>query len=306
MRRGAFTIVELLLALMLASVVLASMVAVVRIMLMADAVSAHRVDQQTDLAVAQHLMRRVFVSLGAAQPLDPATARRLADEASRAAQADQDADENVLTPEDELPPNQAALAPMAPPDIAPMFDLFFVEMDDGAAAPVLECVVNDPPGTLNPSAPRLTLADFRSVAPGSTREGALLSRRIVQTVRARFEVVPFEETEAGDVRFALVWRGIEPATEPVVLIRGIVGLEWRVLPIDDTKGDWQTTMSAKLAAEFPISIHLVAWLDDGREIDWMFETEIQVLTPEAKQFIPGQTDPNTGTDGDADDEGGAS
>jgi hypothetical protein len=103
-----------------------------------------------------------------------------------------------------------------------------------------------------------------------------------------------------------VWRGIEPATEPVVLIRGIVGLEWRVLPIDDTKGDWQTTMSAKLAAEFPISIHLVAWLDDGREIDWMFETEIQVLTPEAKQFIPGQTDPNTGTDGDADDEGGAS
>jgi type II secretory pathway pseudopilin PulG len=303
-RRGAFTIVELLLALMLASLVLASMVAVLRVMMMADAVSAQRVDQQTDLAIAQHLMRRVFVSLGAAQPLDPATARRLADEAARDAQTsgDEADEEDALTPEDALPKDQAALAPMAPPDIAPMFDLYFAELADGTAAPVLECVVNDPPGTLNPSAQRLTLADFRGVARGSTRAGALLSRRIVQTVRGRFEVVPFEETEAGGVRFALVWRGVEPASDPVVLIRGIVGLEWWVLPIDNTQRDWRPTMSAKLASEFPISVRLVAWLDDGRELDWMFETEMQVLTPEAKQFIPGQTPP---PGGDADDEDGA-
>lgn len=266
-RRAAFTIVELLLALMLSSLVLASMVGVVRVLLMADSVSAHRVDQQTDLAVAQNLIRRVMVSLAAAEPLDPATGAKLLRE--------------QFQPATESHAVAIGLSPMAPPDIAPMFDLYFEELEDGTAAPALECVIIDPPGALDPNASRFTLADFRTVAKGSTREGALLSRRIVQSVRGRFGIVPIADTETGEARLALAWTGIEPPSAPYVLLRGVVGLEWRILPLAEDQRDWRTTHSAKLAQDFPLSVRLIVWLDDGRQLDWMFETEMQALRPES-------------------------
>ena len=267
-RRAAFTIVELLLALMLASLVLASMVGVVRVLLMADTVSADRVDQQTDLAVAQNLIRRVMVSLAAAEPLDPAEGAKLLREQAQPAADSQDV--------------ALGLSPMAPPDIAPMFDLYYQELEDGTAAPALECVIIDPPGALDPNAARFTLADFRTVAKGSTREGALLSRRIVQSVRGRFELVPIAEADSDNIGWALAWTGVDPPSAPFVLLRGVVGLEWTVLPISEKQVKWLSVLSAKLAQDFPLSVRLVVWLDDGRQLDWMFETEMQALRPETE------------------------
>lgn len=287
-RRRGFTIVEMLLALLLASMVLASMIALVRLLFMADSVSAQRVEQQTDLAVTQNLMRRVFVSLACAEPMDPAAVRRMLEQQeleSRRQRTDGEKDEETEgeAPAEPTPANRAALAPMAPPDIAPMFDLYFQELDGGAAAPVLECVVLDPPGVLNPNAARVTLADFRTIAQGSTREGMLLSRRIVQSVRGRFFVDATFDEEGAESGFALYWEGIEPFSPPVMLIPGVAALEWTVLPIERASQEWPSTHTAKLASEFPMGIRLQVWLEGGRHIDWMFEPETNVLRQDSKE-----------------------
>jgi len=288
-RRG-FTIVELMLALSLAAVVLAAMIGVLGVLTGADAVSLKRIEQQTDLAVAQNLLRRSFVSLAAAAPLDPAamleTLKR-----SKAAEA-AEAETEPVTDEQQAARDQNDMGPMAPPDIAPMFEIYYTDLGDGSAAPALECVIVDPPGVLVPNLRAVTADTFRTIARGRTHEGARLSRRISQSVRGRFEVGMLL-----DGRWALQWRGLDPVSEPVTLLAGIKGLEWTALPIDEKRRTWQDEYSAKLATEFPIAVRLVVWTDDGQEIDWEFETDIQVISMQGDE----PELPNVGGDDSADE-----
>jgi hypothetical protein len=234
-----------------------------------------------------------MVSLAAAAPMDPAQVRG-ALEASRAGTDVRD--EAPADAEADAKEAQVGMDPIAPPNIAPMFDLYFTKLEGGAAAPALECVVIDPPGVLMPGVRPTTIGSFRGVAKGRTREGALLSRRISQSVRGVFEVGPM--TDGG---WALQWRAVDPPATPVMLIPRVSRVEWWALPIDESSKAWKDTMSSKLAEEFPIAVRLEVWTDDGKHQSWMFETEMQVIsTPGPEPVVPTGDQPADGADGEQD------
>lgn len=133
------------------------------------------------------------------------------------------------------------------------FDLFVDQTDDGIV-PRLEVVLAEPPMPM-------------PVATEDDRISALAAR-LRGSVRGAFALALLEDG------WALQWEPILPPGDPTVLVRGLVSLEWRVLPEDIEEREWTDVFAAYLAQDFPVAVQLMMVTRDGVMVDWVFETSM--------------------------------
>lgn len=267
-QRRAFTVIEVLFALMLATVVVSGALAVFSMLGRSDQRLAAEFEGSVDRAVTQNIVRQAMSSLFAAQEEDPALATAegsqqdgsTADEAE--AQAAEEAGERSAE-ESELASDDAAesdeftdATPSGRPTESgpepPHFNLHFAPGID-RVLPALELVLLEPPvRAIRPAEP-LTIEDnIASFLP---------TRGVFEALQLPDEIV-------------LQWRPIEPPGEPVVLIRGLAAVEWWVLPRSRHGRQWVDVYAADIQEYYPVAVRLLMWGRSGWHTDWLFDTSV--------------------------------
>jgi hypothetical protein len=285
-RRRGFTVLETLLALTLASMVIASMLGVYQILRTSDRLGAERLEEAADFAVAQNVMRRVMSNLVAARPVDPT---RLGAGGGDDDAGDEDAapgDDEAAGADDEearaailddaeaaaeggdglaLPGMEGAIVPTVAPGTPVMFELMWETFSDGVEAQSVEVVVSRPPVRLQ----RRESAGFRD-RRSVMEERLEAAGMIASSVRGRIEVAEYADG------WALQWRQLEPPSEPFILLRQIEWAEWTILPITREVDDWKDVHAAFLVQDFPAAVRLQVWSASGAHEDWLFEPIVTV------------------------------
>lgn len=268
----AFTILELLLALSLASIVIGTIIGLYAVMGRATADLSEGVGTDFDRIVAYEAMQRTMQELVAATPLTPSAAGAASDDPSSTRDPDGGP---LLGRVDQGPAGtttgaQAQFLPTVSVDQPVMFDLSWVDLGDGVVVQRMELV------TLRSPLPIDILPDEElDIVPTDQQRARW---EVPDRVRSVFEFVRLPE---GD--WALAWRPLDPPGRAQVLVRDLEWAEWSALPRSKEsnasearkKEGWQDVMSSFLKIDFPIGVRLRFKTIDGPERDWLFETLVE-------------------------------
>lgn len=255
-RRRAFTVMELVLALVLAAIVALAGMGVLGMMSSADGRLSKGFDDASDLAAAQMMLRRSTSLLLAAAPLKrsptaPAPTAPAPDENEEAAEGDRaeegDAPDNADSkdPLDEAGESEA--------DQEPHFDLYYSNESGSpsqGALQSLEVVLVESP--------------FGPQDSSNSREG--LERFL--PVRGVFEAI-----SQGD-ELSLIWTPIDPPGPSHTIIKHLVAFEWWVLPRHKNGRDWTDIAAASLDEDYPVALRLLLWTAQGTHADWLFDLSV--------------------------------
>ncbi|MCA9292972.1 MAG: hypothetical protein KDA20_04075 [Phycisphaerales bacterium] len=250
----AFTILELVTALAMSSIVALAAFALVGVLGHADGVTSRSINNATRMAITHHAVASAMQRLVAATPIQ--------EEVDPNEEAiDGEADESESPPDtqrtqaaglsDDLP-LVAAVADTSQP---PFFELQYVRTEQGTV-PRLEIVCETPP-----------VGRMQTQIPTSDQRLAMLRAEWLGSVRGRFELLPTET--AG---WALYWSPVDPPGESTELIGDLTQCSWEVLPREGN--GWQQVYAAYLQPDFPVAVRLQLTTSDGAEADWLFETAI--------------------------------
>jgi len=264
MRRRAFTVIELLLALVLAGLVVTAALSIFGLLTSAERVSESQFEAEVEVASTQLFVRRVMQSLLAG-----------ADEGDPAMTDGPRAETDQTTPVTEAPLRDPAAGGRA------MFEIYFEQVEPGVTAPVVELVLSKAPVQVGALPGQMRYdAEFDDLEeedgeadPMQTalfEEQLRRENRLIETVRGRLEVA------RRGTSFVLQWRPISPAGEPYVLVPNVEWLEWSALPRDADADAWSDVWAAYLREDFPMAVRLALWTTDGRHEDWLFEPLIAV------------------------------
>ena len=252
MRRG-FTLLELLLAMVIGSIVLAGGYALVGIVSRMDARFSDRLDTTMRLAFVQRTFARATHSIVAApEGYDPLQAARLAVEEQEQAELyaelqDRDAFFEALSAEnaEETPASREREARELEPAPAR------VRMGHLSKDQEWEYRGEDAALGVRRLELLLTRAPF-----GDQTRGA--------PVRGAFDLVPVDGAQ-GD-RWRLQWTPIAPAGKPTVLLENLTLAEWM---LTDSEGRFDDYASY-VASDLPWALRTTLWTEDGQKVDWMF------------------------------------
>lgn len=282
----AFTVMEVLLALTLASVVVGASIGLYGILYRSDEIGRTRFERAADLAVAQITLRRIMNTLVAAPPEDPGNAQ--ANDSPTDESDDEEEDENEDNEEsddeasDEADEESDGIIVAAPADGSRiMFDLWWQEYapDDGPpiSVPIIEVVLSRPPVALRSSAEQIDEEILEDIDDSLAVEALRRTNRLSESVRGRIEIV------AAPEGWRMRWQPIEPRGNPHTLISGIASDEsgspdvvWRALSRDEKVDEWQYDVAATLRTDFPIAVELWCRTNDNQVIAWLFETHVSV------------------------------
>lgn len=276
-RRRAFTLIEVMLALVLASFVISAALGMLALVANAQKVHAGDITRTIRLTQAQSFFRDSFVRLVAGMPLAPPQ-ESVPGQGEENEQDETDEEETPEDPPDESQPDEddeesrfdemlnnlldGGMASQLLADEATQLDVMFeIYLDTSAdpwPTPVMECVITDPP----------SLGRESNFAPDATVLDQL------GFVRCEIRLEP----QPNDELYTLYYVPLDPIGEAVPIIRDLEWASFHVLPSRDQM-EWVDVYAAYLQEDFPAAIRIVMFLDDGREIDWLFE--VQSIVPEA-------------------------
>lgn len=270
--RVGFTVLELLVALALSSLVVLSAIGITGMISRSDRVTKNYVNDTANLSQTQFIVRRALQNLVAAKPLPP---------------PEEDGPEGELETEGDL--GGEVDLPEAEDGADSMFESLFGGLDDGLAIELAMADTTKPPNfelyyervIYPPTGQEISLPRFEVVTsiwpvprkdipisqindPRQRREE--LAAKIRGTIRGVFELLYLEDG------FALVYTPIEPPGDPYILGRRFVDLVWEVLPKDAGADGWQTVHACYLENEYPSAVRLRLRTDTGATADWLFET----------------------------------
>jgi len=255
MRRG-FTLLELLLAMLIGSMVLAGGYMLLTAISRMDRSFTDRLDTSMRLAFVQRTFARATHSVVAApEEYDPVAAARAADEERTQAEL-----------YEELQDREA----------------FFDALSEQSAA--------ERAGTtdtlarareLKPAPARVRMGhlnedeewEYRGLdeaGEGVRRLELLLAREPFgeqqrgAPVRGAFDLVPYDGVDG--VRWRLQWTPIEPAGKPTLLLDRLTLSEWSLTDSEGRFDDY----AAYSATDLPWALRTTLWTEDGQKVDWMF------------------------------------
>lgn len=272
--RRAFTLLELMLALALASVVIASAMGVLWMVVDTDRRLDERFNEQVELTTAQIMIRRSMASLVASPPIKPGSKGPKASGAPDSAtpsdrtEADdpsKDRDKGATKEEDplKLHAEEAGASPELIAELfetrfqgRPNFELYFDT--DAGPEPVqrLEIVVMESP-VPPPVVPDSSQPSEREIAGFLPIRGAFALRM-----------------QDDGFYYSLVWQPLLPAGPPTVLIRDLYQVEWSALPTKEEGAEWVPVQAAVIQETYPVAVRLALWTARGTHVDWLFETGI--------------------------------
>lgn len=272
--RRAFTLLELMIALALSSVVIASAMGVLWMVIDTDRRLDQRFDEQVELTTAQIIIRRAMASLVASPPVRPDANRPKASGApagstpgdrskrdgnGKDAQPDASTDEDPL----QLHAQEAGAGPELIAELfetrfrgRPNFELYFDTESGPDPLQRLEIVVMESP-----------------VPPPATADDQQPSEREIAgflPIRGVFALAPQDD----GMFYSLVWEPLLPAGPPTVLIRDLFQAEWSALPTKDEGAEWVPVQAAIIQETYPVAVRLALWTARGTHVDWLFETGI--------------------------------
>lgn len=261
--RRAFTVLELIAALVLGSVVVITAGSLFWMLSSSDRRVGERMGEASDLAITQTVLRRALGGMLAAKPKDPSPTDKFNEQPQEGDELDPDQQAEQAESEDmqELvesvtgdPELAADLLAGVDTDERPNFELYF---DDsrGATLPMLELKVIESP------------------VPSGDLTGLEATLDQYLSVRGVFETL-----EQGDGSLLLQWRPLQPPGKPFVLVRDLARVEWYVLPRSRHGKEWVDVYAAYLQEYYPIAVRLVLFTKTGGYADWLFDTA--VTTPE--------------------------
>jgi len=143
----------------------------------------------------------------------------------------------------------------------PNFELYYETNHYERTLPVIDVVLQSSP------LPAQDLYEF---------QGRPASMPPAGYVRGRFEFLQLED------ELLLMWQPVDPPGLGVVLLEGVEQCAVEALVprgSEDEELGWVSAHAAYLREQFPPAIRVMLWLEDGRHIDWLFETG--VTTPDA-------------------------
>jgi len=260
----AFTLIEVMLALVLASIVVSTALGVLALVAATQSRNTGDIDETVRLAISQQFFRDTFVRLVAGVPLVQPDETALL-EGANGVQNPTDEDEpqaeegNFESLFDNLIGGGIAAELLS--DEAFEFDIMFeVYLDnavEGWPTPVLECVVTESavPERRNAFEPELGVLDRLGFA------------------RSQLRLEP-----NGRGSYNLLFLPIDPVGETYTVMRNLEWCEIWVLPSSDSI-EWTQVHAAYLEEDFPVAVRIVLWTENGQEVDWLFET--QAIIPEA-------------------------
>ncbi len=254
----AFTLLEVMLSLVLASIVVAAAMSVFSLVFAAQRTHADDVTAVVDRAQAQQFFRDAFVRLVAGVPLVDAPPVPISN--SQTSEDDENGNEE-LTGFDAIAEQLAAggiagtLLADESTDFDIMFEMYLDTSVPGWPVPVLECVLTDPP----------------------TLEGDSFAG-VERTVLDELGLVRSLIRLAPNVNglYDLMFEPIDPYGLPVPIVRDLEWASFYALPGRDAV-EWTEVHAAYLDEDFPAAIRVVLFYPDGTEIDWLFE--VQALVP---------------------------
>ncbi len=256
--RAGFTVLELMLALALSTVVVMGAIGLIGMVYSADRRLAVRLDESVDLALAQGVVRKAMSSLVAAPPLtDTPAAPAPANDKPEGEEEEKDEGEKARDEMKDLitaitRDEKSAKAMVDEDPDLPHFELVLYPGPAGMAIPRLEVVVLEPP------------------APPEPGDEFLVEEEVLgEPVRGAFEL-----SEDPDGYFVLTWRQIEPARRPVTLLRRLVRCDWLVLPRERYGGQWVEVETQYIQERFPVAVRLLVWTAGGTHVDWLFDTAV--------------------------------
>ncbi|MFI4853546.1 MAG: type II secretion system protein J [Phycisphaerales bacterium JB065] len=270
--RHGFTVLELMVALALSSLVVLSAIGITGMISSSDRVTKNYMNDTANLSQTQFVVRRALQNLVAAKPLPPPG------EDDPNAELDADGD---FGGEEDLPEADSGSDSI--------LDSLFGGLDDGLPIELAIADTSKPPNfelyyervIYPPTGQEISLPRFEIVTsiwpvprkeipisqiddPRQKREE--LAAKIRGTIRGVFELLYLEDG------FALVYTPIEPPGDPYILGRRFVDLMWEVLPKDAGADGWQTVHACYLEDEYPSAVRLRLRTDTGATADWLFET----------------------------------
>ncbi|GAB4553066.1 MAG: hypothetical protein Tsb0013_15490 [Phycisphaerales bacterium] len=269
MPRRGFTILELLLALGLASLAIGTIVGLYSLLGVASRNSGDRFTDAASSTLAYEILQGTFEDLVAATPIAPDEATAL-DVGTLPVPA-------ALRDDDEGPANLSAgnggsgadaLRARVRADSPVMFDLTWEEIESGVVVQRLELVTLSPPAAIE------LLPDEELLLPATIEQRERW--RTPDRVRSAYEFVFDEEANEWD----LVWRPVDPPGRAVPIIEGVLWAQWAVLSRSKVETvqqarvseAWTDVAAAFLGEDFPIAVRLEFETTDGRRGDWLFET----------------------------------
>jgi len=291
-RGGAFTVMELVVAMALTSIVVLGAFGILGLLHSADRVTNAATSDAVELAYAQGVIRNAISNLQAARPIavdeenaDASDAEAGEDEGDAEIPAEL-RDRIARMTQGQLSQTGSGIDPrlgrmLATADLSepPYFELWFEEIE-GATLPRLRVVVSSAPDRDARNAGRpagLTRAEHRR----------RLAERWAGKIRGVFELL-----WGGDRGWVLVWTPEDPAGDPVPLIDRVVSLRWEVLlpPLDESgrpvplreraglPAVWEEVHAAYLERDFPDAVRLFLETESGSTVDWLFETGVTAPT----------------------------
>jgi prepilin-type N-terminal cleavage/methylation domain-containing protein len=278
-RRHGLTLVELMLALALGTIVLGIVLSLLRMLVVVDQRGLSRFEQTVDLTIAHRAIGRSLQSLVAAPPDVPLAPEPLP---AHAGDLEEQIDEALVTGAQQIEGDSALVdaADTGPRDTIARFEIFLEEFNDGIDLPRFEIVTTNPP--TNPTLdPLLDDSYDRAYAEalGLTLEEAqiaALERSFTGAYRGAFEVRPILDDAGQPVEWVLQYAPMSPPSRPVVLIRNVEAMFWQALPAASLGSEWSDVWVAWEPGDYPIAVRLAIALTDGTTIDWVFETSVSV------------------------------
>lgn len=266
----ALTVLELLLALSLGTLVVAGATALLATLVASERFTGESFDATVDRSVARTVLERSFAGLVAA-PVP--TSRRDVVRSTTETPTDEDGNP-IFDPEIAAlleGPSESQEEPVGPD----RFELRWELITPTIEAQVLDITLLRSPVETRPLPDEQSMSAslFASAATNDEWLSIMALRRsgrTLETVKGLIEPVQLSDG------WALQWRQTDPPAEPFVLIRRLLAYEWSVLPVSLETREWVDIIRAGYDEQFPMAVRLVAETHDGPPIDWMFECIVTI------------------------------
>lgn len=278
-RRRGLTLVELMLALAIGTVVLGVVLSLMRMLVVVDQRGLSRFEQTVDLNIAHRAIGRAMQNLIAVPPAVPLAAP---EPPGLAGELESQVEDAIAAGAEQAEGESALLdaASSEPRDQLARFEIYLEEYDAGIDLPRFEIVTSQPP-TSPHEAPLLDDAYDRAYAEAlgySLQEAQelALQRAYTSAYRGAFEVRPLLDDLGQPTEWVLQYSPMNPPSRPVILVRDVQALFWQALPSASQGAEWSDVWVAWEARHYPIAVRLAIALGDGTTIDWVFETAVSM------------------------------
>ena len=273
-RPRGFTILELLLALSLASLAVGVIAGLYGLLGVANRNAGERFDRAAQDSLSYEILQLAFGDLVAATPMLPGQGT---DESGSPTVSDLEAmlrgDGPAVLSGGSDAVSAGDVSARAAPNAPVMFDLSWVDAGVGGGEVFvqrLEVV------TLGAPAGVRLLSDEELEEPATPEQRELWANP--DRVRSVFEFM----YDGFEDRWDLVWRPIDPPGYPVPIVEGVQSAQWTVLnrsrvnTVQEARTNeaWVDVTAAFLGEDFPVAVRLEYETLDGGAGDWLFETVV--------------------------------